>query len=67
MNLIVNGQNMEIPFGTTVGQLLEILKEPVRPDMIVAVNKVIIHPKKYGIVVLQENDSTDTIYIAFGG
>jgi sulfur carrier protein ThiS len=38
LKIIANGLETEIPEGTTVMQLLDILEEPSKPDMIVEMN-----------------------------
>jgi thiamine biosynthesis protein ThiS len=67
MQIIANGETLKVLPGTTLKQLLEIMEEPARPDMLVALNKRIIPPKDYATAVLQEGDSAETIYIGFGG
>jgi len=67
MQIIANGEKLKIRAGINLEQLLEILEEPARPDMLVSVNKVIVHPKDYAVRMLQENDCVETIYIGFGG
>jgi thiamine biosynthesis protein ThiS len=67
MNIFANGDKLKIKSGTSVEQLLDLLEEPARSDMLVSVNKIIIHPKDYPVRLLQENDRVETIYIGFGG
>lgn len=67
MKIIANDLEMEAPSGTTVAQLLDMLGEPPRPDMIVEINRRFIHLKDYASTVISEGDKIETITLDFGG
>lgn len=67
IKIIANGFEEEIPHGTTVGELLELLREPARPDMIVEVNRRFIHLKDYPSTVIEEGDRVEVIHLDIGG
>jgi thiamine biosynthesis protein ThiS len=67
IRITANGLDLEIPSGTTVEGLLDIMKEPVRPDIIVEVNRKFIHIKEYCATTIKEGDKLEVIYLDFGG
>ena len=67
MKIIANGLETEIPEGTTVTQLLDILEEPLKPDMIVEINRRFIHAKLYESTMLNAGDSVEIIHLDIGG
>jgi thiamine biosynthesis protein ThiS len=67
ITITVNGLDMEIPSGTTVEGLLDIMEEPVRHDMIVEVNGKFTHLKEYSATTFKEGDKLEVIYLDFGG
>lgn len=67
IKVTANGLELKIPYGTTVDKLLDILKEPVRHDLIVEVNRKFIHVKEYGTTAINEGDNIEVIGLDFGG
>jgi thiamine biosynthesis protein ThiS len=67
IKITANGFDLEIPSGTTVEDLLGIMKEPVRHDMIVEVNGKFTHLKEYSVTTIKEGDRLEVIYLDFGG
>jgi thiamine biosynthesis protein ThiS len=67
IKIIANGFDLEIPSGTTVAGLLDIMKEPARHDMIVEVNGKFTHLKEYSATTIKEGDRLEVIYLDFGG
>jgi len=67
LKIIANGLETEIPEGTTVTQLLDILEEPLKPDMIVEINRRFIHAKLYESTMLNAGDSVEIIHLDIGG
>jgi len=67
LRVVVNGFEMEIPEGTTVMQLLDIMDEPLKPDMIVEINRRFIHAKLYESTILRAGDSAEIIHLDIGG
>ena len=67
LKVIANGLETEIPEGTTVTRLLDILEELSRPDMIVEINRRFIHAKLYESTILSAGDSVEIIHLDIGG
>jgi len=67
LKVIINGFEMEIPEGTTIMRLLDIINEPLKPDMIVEVNRRFIHSKLYESTMLRAGDSAEVIHLDIGG
>jgi thiamine biosynthesis protein ThiS len=67
LKIIANGLETEIPEGTTVMQLLDILEEPPTPDMIVEINRRFIHATFYEPTILNAGDSVEIIHLDLGG
>ena len=67
IRVVANGLDIGVPNGTTVSRLLDILKEPVRHDLIVEVNRKFIHVKEYGALTVNERDHIEVIGLDFGG
>lgn len=67
IKITVNGLDQEIPAGTTVEGILDIMEEPVRHDMIVEVNGKFTHVKEYSATTFKEGDKLEVIYLDFGG
>lgn len=67
LKIIANGLETEIPEGTTVTQLLDILEEPLKPDMIVEINRRFIHAKLYESTMLNAGDYVEIIHLDIGG
>jgi len=67
LKIIANGLETEIPEGTTVTRLLDILEELSRPDMIVEINRRFIHVKFYESTILNTGDSVEIIHLDIGG
>jgi thiamine biosynthesis protein ThiS len=67
IRITANGFDLEIPSGTTVEGLLDIMEEPVRHDMIVEVNGKFTHPREYSATNIKEGDKLEVIYLDFGG
>jgi thiamine biosynthesis protein ThiS len=67
MTIIVNGLEMEVPHGTMLQTLLELLEEAVRPDIIVEINRKFVHVKDYPGALLSEGDRVEVIYLDMGG
>ena len=47
-------------------QLLEALEEPMRPDMIVEINRRFIYPKDYKSLTLRAGDKVEIIHLDIG-
>jgi thiamine biosynthesis protein ThiS len=67
MTIIVNGLEVEVPHGTMLRKLLDILEEEVRPDIIVEVNRKFVHVKDYPETLLNDRDRVEIIYLDMGG
>ncbi len=67
IKITVNGLDQEVPSGTSVEGLLDIMEEPVRHDMIVEVNGKFTHIKEYNATTFKEGDKIEVIYLDFGG
>jgi thiamine biosynthesis protein ThiS len=67
LKIIANGLETEIPEGTTVTQLLDVLEEPSKPDMIVEINRRFIHAKLYESTILNAGNSVEIIHLDIGG
>lgn len=67
IKIVANGLETRIPYGTTVVKFLDIMKEPVRPDMIVEINRRFIHFKEYSITTINDGDNIEVIGLDFGG
>lgn len=66
IHIIANGLEVAVPSGTTIGDLIDILGEEIRPDMIVEVNRKFIHLKDY-TTPLNEGDQVEVVYLEMGG
>lgn len=67
IKVIANGFEMEVPRGTTLEQLLDILQEPIRHDIIVELNHTFVHLKDYEATLLSEGDQVEVVYLEMGG
>ena len=67
IKITANGLDLEVPYGTTVKGLLDIMEETVRPDMIVEINRKFIHIKEYGVTTVKEGDKLEVIRLDIGG
>lgn len=67
IKIIVNDLEMEVPRGAHVRQLLEILNEPVRPDMIIEINRKFVHPRNHATTALVPGDRVEIVYLEMGG
>ena len=67
IKIIVNDLEMAVPAGAHVKQLLDILEERVRPDMIVEINRKFVHIKDHAITPLKDGDRVEIIYLEMGG
>ncbi len=67
IKITVNGFDQEIPAGTTVEGVLDIMEEPVRHDMIVEINGKFTYVKEYSATTFKEGDNLEVIYLDFGG
>jgi thiamine biosynthesis protein ThiS len=67
IRIIANGLEEKIPDGMTIECFLEIMQEPVRPDMIVEINRKFIHLKEYGNKIINEGDNIEIIGLDIGG
>lgn len=67
MKIVANGLEMEVPHGTTLQQLLDILEEPIRHDIIVELNHKFVHLKDYAATPLGEGDQVEVVYLEMGG
>ena len=67
LKIVVNGFDTEIHKGTSVIKLLEIMEEPIKPDMIVEINRRFIHLKDYENLFLKEGDKVEIIHLDIGG
>ena len=65
--IVVNGQEIKVMRGMTVCELLDLLKESYRSDMLVEINNRFIHEKIYDSTMLQEGDCIEIIHMAMGG
>ncbi len=64
--LTVNGEAREVPEGTTVAALLEILKI-TRGMIAVSRNREILHREQYADTVLQAGDDVEIVRMVGGG
>ena len=67
IKITANGLDLEIPSGTTVKGVLDIMEERVRPDMIVEINRKFIHLKEYSVTTVKEGDKIEVIRLDIGG
>jgi thiamine biosynthesis protein ThiS len=67
MKITASGMEMEVPAGSTIERLLDILGETVRQDMIVELNRRFIHIRDYSTTIANEGDIIEIIHLAFGG
>jgi thiamine biosynthesis protein ThiS len=67
IKITANGLELRVPSGITVTELLGIMKEPVRHDLIVEINRKFIHLKEYGAITVNEGDCVEVIGLDFGG
>jgi len=66
IELTVNGEPREVPEGTTVAGLLEMLKI-TRGMIAVSRNREILHREEYPAVVLQAGDLVEIVRMVGGG
>lgn len=67
MKIQINGEQADIPAGTTVSSLLEIRKVKM-PEMVsVERNGSIVERKQFGATLLAENDKIEFLYFMGGG
>ena len=59
--------DLEVPAGSTIEKLLDILQETVCHDMIVELNHRFVHARDYPATIVNEGDIVETIHVAFGG
>ena len=67
IKITANGLEHKIPYGMTVVEFLAHMKEPVRHDLIVEINRRFIHIKEYSITTIHEGDNIEIIGLDFGG
>ena len=67
MNITASGMELEVPAGSTIARLLDILGETVRQDMIVELNRRFIHLRDYSTTTVNEGDNVEMIHLAFCG
>ena len=68
MNVTVNGQERDVPDGSTLGALLETLqRDTQRGPLAVAVNLDVIPRENHGEHSLQEGDRVDLVTAVGGG
>ncbi len=67
MKITASGMELEVPAGSTIERLLDILGETVRQDMIVELNRRFIHVRDYSTTVVGEGDIVEMIHLNFGG
>ncbi len=67
MKITASGMELEVPAGSTIERLLDILGETVRQDMIVELNRRFIHVRDYSTTIVKESDVVEIIHLAFGG
>ncbi len=67
IKITANGLELEVPRGTTVGEILDILEETLRSDVIVEINHKFIHLKEYGQITINEGDNIEVIHLEMGG
>ncbi|MGA2734332.1 MAG: sulfur carrier protein ThiS [Syntrophobacteraceae bacterium] len=67
MKITASGMELEVPVGSTIARLLDILGETVRQDMIVELNRRFIHIRDYSATIVNEGDIIEIIHLAFGG
>ena len=66
MEVTVNGEKRELPMGTTVSQLLELLK--VVPErVVVEINLTILKRIQHGGTVLKSGDRVEIVHFVGGG
>lgn len=66
MKAAINGQERELPDGTTVAQLLELLDAP-RSGIAVARNEKVVRRAEYATSELHDGDSVEIIKAVAGG
>lgn len=67
INIIANGLELAVPHGTTLSRLLDMMEEPVRPDIMVEVNRKFVHLKQYSTTTVNEGDNVEVIALDIGG
>ncbi|WP_448588162.1 sulfur carrier protein ThiS [Thermocrinis sp.] len=68
MKLYVNGEQLEVPEGITVEELLKITNVKVREvGFAVSVNEEIVSKSKYGEFKLSEGDRVEIVHLVGGG
>ena len=67
MKIMASGMELEVPAGSSIEKLLDILGETVRQDMIVELNRRFIHRRDYSTTIVNESDIIEIIHLAFGG
>ena len=66
MEVVVNGEERELPSGITVSRLLEMMK--VAPErVVVEVNLTILKRAQHATAVLQEGDRVEIVHFVGGG
>jgi thiamine biosynthesis protein ThiS len=65
--ITANGSELKLHPGTTVTELLDLMKEPVRHDLIVEINRKFIHLRDYDNTIVNEGDKVEVIGLDFGG
>ncbi len=66
MQVIVNGEPREFPNGTTVSQMLEMLK--IVPErVVVELNLTILKRAQLSSAILQEGDRVEVVHFVGGG
>ncbi len=66
MELMVNGENQQLPDGITVAQLLETLKTP--PErVVVELNMTILKRAQHPQTILKEGDQVEVVRFVGGG
>ncbi len=58
---------MDVPDETNILKLLVIVEEPLKPDMIIEVNRRFIHTKDYNELFLNACDRIEIIHLDIGG
>lgn len=66
MNVFVNGQPRQVPSGTTVAELLVLLKLPIR-GIAVEVNQSIVPRVRHPEHPLQDGDQLEVVSLVGGG
>ncbi|RLB57711.1 MAG: thiamine biosynthesis protein ThiS [Deltaproteobacteria bacterium] len=68
MRVTVDGERRDLPEGTSLAGLLELLGEPADGrHLLVEINGRFVHPRDYAGCTLREGDRVEIVYPAFGG